>query len=166
MEWGMTQEMVNIGKQFKDMPEEQGGPFETEAEDRRKFLEAAHSRAGCAGGPRNYGDVRAALHEMVTTEPKLAWAYDMWVVASAVAHQLVADRIFGEVAVGQSDVVQIPLAERAARLDHLLLAYGLASQRFFPVVKPGQQPEGFLVALQGLRSSDTLARGLQGEADA
>ena len=127
-------------KKYKQIDSKTKAHLLAEGADRQKFLQATHSRLKCRGGPRSYGDVGSALKEMVKDDLRLDWALDLYVTASGVAHQLLPDRIMKDIGEGRSAVVLPDPPERAARMDHLLVTYGLVGQRFFQIVKPGRQP--------------------------
>jgi hypothetical protein len=164
-EWGMATGMLNMGRKFAGIEDEARAKLMNEGKRREQFLQAEHSRLKCKGGRRDYGDVGSVLKEMVAEEPTLDWALDLYMMASSVAHQFMPDRILRDVGGGHTAFVAPPPSERAARFDHILVSYGLLGQRYFQVVKEGQRPDGFLVALQGLRDEALVHRAMTGDFD-
>jgi hypothetical protein len=164
-ELGMAIAIENLSRQFIGMDTTERKRLSAEAESRKTLLKTRQSRLGCKGKPRDYSNVGDALKEMVKLEPDLDWAIDLYLSATMLAHQQNPDRLIRDIGGGANDVVFPSHSLRCARFDHILVTYGLLSQRFYQVVKPGQAPDGFLTALQSQRTDDLIQRGMEGAFD-
>ena len=164
-ELGMAAAIESLALQFRGIDTDERDRLLAEAHDRQTFLQAEQSRLGCRGRRRDYGDVGATLKEMVAQDQRLDWALDMYVTATSLAHQQMPDRIIRDVGGGMNSVVLPANSIRAARFDHILVTYGLLSQRFYQVVKTGLGPDRFLNALQSLRNHELIQRAMQGAYD-
>jgi hypothetical protein len=60
-------------------------------QDRLDELTRLHASLGCGGNGRGYSDVRPTLR-MLKARGHAAWAHDLWVGSSAVAHGLMPDQ--------------------------------------------------------------------------
>jgi len=97
-------------------------------------IQAIHAATGCRCSGQKW-QVQPILKQ--ADAGGIQWPYGLWVISSAAAHQLLPGRVEVDLGDGTSDFLSIAhYAWRAALLEYVMRAFGLAGVRILDMINP------------------------------